>query len=71
MDVGSKKHQILTLYIDRWIGLVLITTKTYDNHMYMCVRQTDKPNKIVQREHISLRTKLVASLGIINAIALE
>ena len=27
-----------------------MTPKTYDNHM--CVRQTDKDNKIVQREHI-------------------
>ena len=70
MDVGSKKHQILTLYMVRWIGLILMTPKTYDNHMY--VRQTDKDNKIVQREDISLRTKLVISFNWgINAMAPE
>ena len=26
-----KKHQILTLYMVRWIGLVLMTAKTYEN----------------------------------------
>ena len=42
-----------------------------NNHM--CVRQTDKDNKIVQGEHISLRTKLGISFnwGKINAIAQE
>ena len=40
--------------------------KTYDNHM--CVRQTDKDNKIVQREH-KLEKKIGISLnwGKINA----
>ena len=44
-----------------------------NNHM--CVRQTDKDNKTVQGEHISLRTKLGISFnfnwGKINAIAQE
>ena len=26
-------HHILTLYLVRWIGLVLMTPKTYDNHI--------------------------------------
>ena len=40
----------------RSIGLFIMTPKTYDNHMF--VRQTDKDDKIVLREHISLRKKL-------------
>ena len=49
----------------RWIGLVLITPKTCDNH-----RERDKPIEI---EHVSLRKKMVKSFkwGKINAIALE
>ena len=46
----------MVIYGYIWLALVLITPKTYDNHM--CVRQTDKDNKIVQRENISLRTKI-------------
>ena len=34
----------------RWIGLALMPQKTYDYRM--CVRETDKDNKIVQREKI-------------------
>ena len=47
-----------------------MTPKTYDNHM--CVRQTDKDNKIVQRENIRLRRKLAISSnwGKINDIEL-
>ena len=57
------KVPFLTLFFPRssltWIGLVLMTPKTCDNHR--------------QREHISLGTKLVISFnrGKTNAIALE
>ena len=52
----------------KWIGLVLMTPKSCDNH-----GQRDKQTEFiirVKREQISLRTKLVISfnLGKINAI---
>ena len=55
----------------KWIGLVLMTPKTFDNH-----GQRDKQSEFitrVKREQISLRTKLVIyfNQGKINAIALE
>ena len=47
-----------------------MTPKTYDNHM--CVRQTDKDNKIVQREQIKASEQNWQYLLIgANAIALE
>ena len=57
----------------RWIGLVLMTPKTYANHM--CVRQTDKDKKhiyiYIYIYNISLRKKLAISVNWskINAIA--
>ena len=62
----------ITLDIDpiygEWIGLVLMTQKTCDNH-----RQRNKQINRLKREPISLRTKLVISFnwGKINAIAPE
>ena len=52
----------------KWIGLVLMTPKTCDNHGQRD-KQTELINR-VKREQISLRTKLVISLncGKINAI---
>ena len=59
---------ILTLYMVKWIGLILMTSKTCDNH-----RQRDKQINKLKREDISLRTKLVIffNWGKINAIAPE
>ena len=55
----------------KWIGLVLMTPKTCDNHGQRD-KQTEFINK-VKREQNSLRTKLVISFdrGKINAIILE
>lgn len=55
----------------KWIGLVLMTSKTCGNH-----RQRDKQIEIinrVKREYLSLRTKLVISFirGKINALVPE
>ena len=52
----------------RWIGLVQMTPKTYDNH-----RQRDKHIIRLEREHTSLRTKLEISFngGKFNAKALK
>ena len=57
----------------KWIGLVLMTPKTCDNHGH---GQRDKQTEFInkeKREQNSLRTKLVISFdrGKINAIILE
>ena len=55
----------------KWIGLVLMTPKTYDNHGQKN-NQTEFINK-VKKEHLSLRTKLVITFnrGKINALVPE
>ena len=69
--VGSKSNA--RYYMVKWIGLVLMTPKTCDNHGHgQRDKQTEFINK-VKREQNSLRTKLVISFdrGKINAIILE
>ena len=71
MSGVKKQHKILTLYMVKWICLVLMPQKTCDNH-----RQRDKQIDRLKREHISLRIKIGDILisfnqSKINAIAPE